>query len=138
MQQAQQPFEGKDATGVVGVLGQLARFGDDQFGMAVRAADADREVGQHDVQEAAGAGQCFGQGRRAQATATEEFEAADAHRLGEQAETFVVQFAIQQVVKRGVAVDWNPAGGVCNINRQSRPAVATGRSGGASGRPACR
>ena len=68
------------------------------------------------MQEAGSAGQRFGQGRRAQATATQEFEAADAHRLGEQAETFVVELAIQQVVERGIALDRNPAGGVCNVN----------------------
>ena len=104
------------AAGVLGVVGQPARFGNDQFGLAMGAPDADRQIGKHDAQEATGPGQRFGQTGGAEATAAEKFEAADAHGLGEQGEAFVVQQAVQAVVQRRVALDGNPAGGVCNIN----------------------
>jgi len=116
VQQAEQPFEGEDAAGVVRLLGELARFADHQLGMLVRTPHADRQIGQHDVQETACPLQRFGQGWRRQAAATEEFKTADAHRLREQAEAFVIELAVEQVVERGVIGDRNPAGGVCKID----------------------
>ncbi|MPN40595.1 hypothetical protein SDC9_188133 [bioreactor metagenome] len=72
------------------------------------------------MQEAAGAGQRFGQGRGTQAAATQEFETADTHRLGEEIEGFVVQLPVKPVVERCIAIDGNSAGRVCNINIQRR------------------
>ncbi len=53
VQQAQQPFEGKNPPGIVGGGRQAAGFGDDQLGLAMLAADADLQVGQDQAQETA-------------------------------------------------------------------------------------
>jgi hypothetical protein len=45
--------------------------------------DAHRQVGQHDGEEAPGAVEAFGEGRRAEHAAAQELEAARRHALGD-------------------------------------------------------
>ena len=95
--------------------------GDVQLGAIVMTQHADREVGQHDGQEAACPVEGVGQCRCAEhCAAAQELETAGPHRHREQAEGFVLQFADQQVVQRGVAVYRHATGCVCKIDVEAR------------------
>ena len=115
MQQAQQPFKGKNPPGIVGGGRQAAGFGDDQLGLAMLAADADLQVGQDQAQETAHACQRLAQSGGGEAAAAEEFETADTHRLGKQTESLVVECPVQQVIQCGIAIHGNSAGVICKI-----------------------
>ena len=89
----------------------------------MRAADADCQVGQHDMQEAAGAGQGLGQVGADRQPRQRNSKLPTRIGWANRPKVFVVQLAVQAVVQGRVAVDGDAAA----VSAISMPAREQGR-----------